>query len=132
MLCFLYSQGPAIVIVICWRWWCLNSVNNLIKDLCWNNQFTVTRPYRSWRTVIEFQGFVKIDNQKCVSIWAIYFSEKHIIIRWYLSGSCGCFCTLEMLMRSFMTNVLAGCPFQTHKTSMQSTCWLLCPLLRCR
>lgn len=78
------------------------------------------------------RAFVKIDNQKCVSIWALYFSEKHIIIRWYLSGSRRCSCTLEMLMRSFMTNVLAGCPFQTHNTSMQSTCWLLCPLLRCR
>lgn len=30
-------------------------MNNLLKDLCWNNQFTVRGPYRSSGTVIELQ-----------------------------------------------------------------------------
>lgn len=57
LLPFLYSQGPPpIVIIICWGRQLLNSVSNLIKDLSWNNQFTVRGSYRSSGTVIEFQG----------------------------------------------------------------------------
>lgn len=59
LLCFLSPQAPAVVIVICWRWWSLNSVNNFTRDLCWNYPFAIKGPYWSWRTVIEFQSACK-------------------------------------------------------------------------
>ena len=59
LLCFLSPQAPAVVFVICWRWWSLNSVNNFTRDLCWNYPFAIRGPYWSWRTVIEFLSACK-------------------------------------------------------------------------
>ena len=105
-------------------------MNNLIKDLCWNNQFTVRGPIDPQELSLSCRMLVRNGQPQVCFSWAIYFSEKHSIIVGTLSGSLCCSCRLKTLTRSFPTKVLAGYPFPTHQIGRQSACQLLCPLLR--
>lgn len=94
MLCFLYSQGPAIVIVIRGVWWFLESVNNLIKDLYRNNQFTVGGPDRSSELSQSSRVLVKNGQlEVCFSLGYLFLGgtqqncvESKWLSLWLLAG----------------------------------------------